>query len=699
MSGFKLLAIKPLIGCSKEYLKILQEGQLYKFYNDYKFYQFEDTEKEVKEDGNINYIEYTPSIPDDLYQVELNNKRKLNVNISSIVGMNGSGKSTLTELFYMAIYLIAESQRGTFLKANIEELINESKLLLSKINNYKGISKYHINNEVDLGLLKNDLERNEASIEKIIQIYESFKIEIIYELDSKFYKFRFNGSFDQNNKKGDIQYWKTDTWNDEVPSRLEFKSKSYESLNFSEDFFYTVAVNYAIHGFNSLHIGNWVDTLFHKNDGYQVPLVINPMRDEGNFNINTENHLLQSRLLSNLLLPLDKSLEVSIKPNKLSRLEDQSLRNLAKGKIAKNLFFEIDKSKATYDGVNQLENYRFKTYEEKLWLRIEDKFLPGRVNNYLESKINLIAKGYIINKIKQIVENYRPYRNKYKAKGSGFRKVKELLDNIEADNSHITFKIKQAMNFLNFNHSEIFALEKMVPISHLSDMLRSKKYEGLKLINLVPPSFLKVKVLFSDNMNDNLDFLSSGEKQRIFANTTILYHLKYLDSVEKSEELPNKYSSINLILDEIELYFHPEFQRIYISNLLKDLKKLNLKSIKNINLLFLTHSPFILSDLPSTNTLRLKVQEKGSIYRSNLKSVPLPIEYETFAANIHDLLANGFFMETLMGGFAENRIKEVIENIRTNSLSTSDNQIINHIGDSFLKTGIKLFKTEQDDKD
>jgi len=37
MSGFKLLAIRPLVGCDRRFLKNLTEGEVYQFYNDYKF--------------------------------------------------------------------------------------------------------------------------------------------------------------------------------------------------------------------------------------------------------------------------------------------------------------------------------------------------------------------------------------------------------------------------------------------------------------------------------------------------------------------------------------------------------------------------------------------------------------------------------------------------------------------------------------
>jgi hypothetical protein len=40
--SFKLLAIRPLKGCSPRFLKNLEEDRIYKFYNDYSFFENED---------------------------------------------------------------------------------------------------------------------------------------------------------------------------------------------------------------------------------------------------------------------------------------------------------------------------------------------------------------------------------------------------------------------------------------------------------------------------------------------------------------------------------------------------------------------------------------------------------------------------------------------------------------------------------
>ena len=65
--SFKLIAIRPLKGCSARFLKNLEEDRIYKFYNDYSF--LDENDKEVKTGGNkITKIQCKNSVPETLYE-------------------------------------------------------------------------------------------------------------------------------------------------------------------------------------------------------------------------------------------------------------------------------------------------------------------------------------------------------------------------------------------------------------------------------------------------------------------------------------------------------------------------------------------------------------------------------------------------------------------------------------------------------
>lgn len=46
----------------------------------------------------------------------------------------------------------------------------------------------------------------------------------------------------------------------------------------------------------------WIEALFHKNDGYRTPIVLNPFRERGNIDINVETELAEQRSIAFFLI-------------------------------------------------------------------------------------------------------------------------------------------------------------------------------------------------------------------------------------------------------------------------------------------------------------------------------------------------------------------------------------------------------------
>lgn len=293
---------------------------------------------------------------------------------------------------------------------------------------------------------------------------------------------------------------------------------------------------------------------------------------------------------------------------------------------------------------------------------------------------------------------------------------------IEQDDSHITYKFRNAYEILemcyddNAEYDELLnyykecfnyliknqneekkKLEKpKKTLEEFNALLDSESIEK-KLLKLPPPIFEFDILLEPENSNQNeipVKLLSSGEQQKVMNISSIIYHLKNLDSVKPivdNEELGLKqydviaYKNVNIILDEIELYFHPELQRQFVNDLLKAIKSIKFRQIEHINILFLTHSPFILSDIPSQNVLFL---EKGKqVY---------PMSENTFGANIHSLLQHGFFMNGVaMGEFAKEEINALFNLLNSCKYEDENGDLIDRIklvGEPFLRNQLlKLY--------
>lgn len=138
----------------------------------------------------------------------------------------------------------------------------------------------------------------------------------------------------------------------------------------------------------------------------------------------------------------------------------------------------------------------------------------------------------------------------------------------------------------------------------------------------------------------------------IFYMSTILYHIRNLDSVVDDKESVH-YNYVNIVLEEVELYFHPEYQRKFIDKLISYLKRSHFDRIEHFNIMIVTHSPFILSDIPRDNVLFLNEGLSYNAYEI--------CDSNTFGANIHDLLRTSFFLKNgLLGEFANKKIAELL---------------------------------------
>ena len=203
----------------------------------------------------------------------------------------------------------------------------------------------------------------------------------------------------------------------------------------------------------------------------------------------------------------------------------------------------------------------------------------------------------------------------------------------------------------------------------------------------MPPSFFDIRIELSksDGAVIYFDKMSSGERQFLFYMSTILYHVRNLDSVVDDVESVH-YNYVNIVLEEVELYFHPEYQRQFIDKLINYLKKSQFNRIKHFNIIVVTHSPFILSDIPQDNVLFLKDGKNDNEV----------CYFKTFGANIHDLLRTSFFLENgLVGEFANNKIEELLtllqgDNNSKKQWSTADVQyIINTIGEDLIREALQ----------
>jgi hypothetical protein len=113
-----------------------------------------------------------------------------------------------------------------------------------------------------------------------------------------------------------------------------------------------------------------------------------------------------------------------------------------------------------------------------------------------------------------------------------------------------------------------------------------------------------------------------------------------------------------LLLDEVDLALHPEWQRQFLKSLLPLMD--SSMAGETVQLLISTHSPLLLSDFPHPWCTRL-VTDDGEIPVSHSSDIEKP----TFGGNLYDLLADDFFLKGSMGEFAASVLRQELHRERT----------------------------------
>ena len=734
--SFKLLAIRPLAGCNPKFLKNLIPNQIYKFYNEYEYYH----KDENSDDEVIKIAKLEQSVPRNFF-----GNNALEINISAIAGKNGSGKSALVELLYVAMFNLSvyskilekkidEEVNDVDYEMNLIEKINhlengeflnevELKKILEKIillnlnvnETNKNPIKLPFDIEVENLLIKakNEFISDEDFIiaDKMLEDLEDYKFEsqlkplqkikegsniVVKDIKVEiFFEFKTKNEEEIESKS---EIFKLTIKNDKI-SIYETKLISHQifdlykiedlemdetrsTLFFKRDFFYTLAINYSFYALNSNDLGLWLKNIFHKNDSYQMPIVLNPMRTKGVIDVNTETSLTKSRFLYNLFYPLIYDHE--LKPRSVNgKIPQKLIVNLNQHKLLEKLV----KNDISFLSFIILKKYIHFVPQINKVFNIKE---IENINFDALTKIEKVVYQYVLSKIFNIIDNYKTYSDQkfigifaIKEENADLDLLTEFLQKVKnEDDSHITTKVKQAINFLKYYEllkvefkpiildnddltKDVFEID----ISNFAALIKKNSSNTKDFQQFLLPSFFDINVEFENGIA--FSTLSSGEKQFIYSTTTVTYHILNLESVFRNDDDKlNKYRYINLIYDEIELYYHPEYQREFLNFLINELNSLKLRHIKGININFITHSSFILSDIPKQNVLFLdvlkRVEEKKQpiVVENENKYYSTPKEYKghnTFGENIHQMLSDGFFISSTKGAFSVLKINEFLE--------------------------------------
>lgn len=647
---FLLLGLYIRRGCDKKLVKNLEIDKFYAFN---RFFDIESKQL------NLDLLEKYDGFFGE------------NIFVSAVVGKNGSGKSSILDLAYRIINNLGHE------------------IFYFRFTNVDYETGYVRKVFADLYFLTGD------EVGVVSSRGDSVGVSIG---NSRIY---FGRKSQQFEKEGYIQGFGSD--------------EDLDVKGLLRNFFYTIVSNYSMQAFldsdyadeETKHYRNeetvvWTNGVFHKNDGYSLPIVFSPYRYKGVFDQKKEFQLTNYRLMS-LLIAAENT-------NKARNTDEERLL-LIEG-------YELDKKEFSLNKeiiYNKFEAYRKKKISAEELLQ---KFRSSLSNNHLTyARAVLEAYGlytqyidiridksdpivehallYLVYKTMNIAGRYPSYEL-YKSLGMvdyfdsemewdsedrAKQAFSDLVNKILKDPSHISFKIYQTLHLLGkyelyssvdekVKNKKIIWDKDSVLFKSLRTKLKIKpetnfnysQYEGYDSDNLasitkkLPPTFFESEIFLknvdesSEKKGISFKKLSAGEKQFIFTVSSILYHVENLKSVDEEEKDRVKYHQVNLVFDEVELCFHPEYQRTFLSKLMGTLKRLELTNSMAFNVIFATHSPFILSDIPTDFIMYLEngKQRNGEEFKN------------PFGANINDILHQSFFLNHgFIGEFARRKIESL----------------------------------------
>lgn len=323
----------------------------------------------------------------------------------------------------------------------------------------------------------------------------------------------------------------------------------------------------------------------------------------------------------------------------------------------------------------------------EIYKEIDNQFLSysGSLNHNIKRKKSgtdgELARLWFYKRLFEIIYYNAEYRGEKEIDEKSYRL--ELTNGFELEKDNIIENLKSFFtNQLLVNPTLLALLFVKINIlfgSELKYAENDKSFycslETAKKLLKLESDFLALLPFDSKLPLFNFDWqgMSTGEKAYLNLFSRIHYGLNLLDNHPKIKDSNKVY----FLIDEPSTGFHPQWQKEYLNKLLSFLD-VRFKGEKH--LIISSHSPFLVSDLQKEDVVALSINNQIHSFADN-----------SFGANIHELLADSFFLnDGFIGDFSKNKILDLINYLTFNSDDKESKTNIKPIQDWSEENSIKF---------
>ncbi len=300
---------------------------------------------------------------------------------------------------------------------------------------------------------------------------------------------------------------------------------------------------------------------------------------------------------------------------------------------------------------------------EKFYSIVNDKMYELIKLNDEEKFFRLLYLKYVGVKLIKSAEDKKRSRKNFDFKET-ISALKEITE-IAASKLHID--ITHSLNNPRIISFEILKKKIKSPFFNVNFQDTDKVFEFLDSVNELREDFL---------FKLNLSEMSSGQEAFLFKMSKIHAGLKHADNL-----FGNQNGSCLVLIDEIDMFIHPDWERI----ILFEIQKLFKKSKHKCELIFSTHSPITLSDL----------QANSVVYINNISEEPFKRpDFLPLFQNIHLLLNGPFFLKETHGQMAKEFVREIVLRLEKfeKAPKSLDKKSFNELSNKIEKIGEKVVR-------